>query len=146
MFHPAAKPGAGAKTRLTFNAKRTRAAPRLRQSPAALDSVYGLNEGNHRYKARQAEGLSANSPALRERLEARAGEQEKIRKKKEPSLPGTTSARLFRLKACQQTARGRADADREASPAAPPRVKNTIKNQWSNRTTPPGLGRFDAEP
>jgi hypothetical protein len=44
MFHPAAEPGAGAKTRLTFNAKRTRAAPRLRQSLAALGSGYGLNE------------------------------------------------------------------------------------------------------
>jgi hypothetical protein len=44
MFHPAAEPGAGAKTRLTFNTDRTCAAPRLRQSLAALGSGYGLNE------------------------------------------------------------------------------------------------------
>ena len=62
MFHPAAKPGAGAKTRLTFNAKRTRAAPRLRQSLAALGSGYGLNE-EPALRAKQKTGsLSRYSP------------------------------------------------------------------------------------
>ena len=42
-FH-AAEPGAGAKTRLTLMVGRTCAAPRLRQSLAALGSGYGLNE------------------------------------------------------------------------------------------------------